>query len=104
MSTAKIILVDSSKLGDFYFTTEPAMLARHLLSLGYYDTKATIDLLCEGEDACEEIFDLTNNPMRQGDREVRYGRGRSVSVGDIVEVDGVKYLCRPNGWIEVEMA
>ena len=51
----------------------------------------------------KQIFsgDLTNNPSRQEEREVRYGNHRSVSVGDIVEVDGVNYLCLPNGWEQI---
>ena len=51
-----------------------------------------------GIDAAEEMFDLTNNPSRQDEREELYGNGRSVSVGDIVEVDGVDYLCSSFGW------
>jgi hypothetical protein len=27
-----------------------------------------------------------------------YGRGRSVSVGDVVAVDGVDYFCASTGW------
>ena len=46
----------------------------------------------------EEVFDLTNNPGRQDEREELYGRFRSVSVGDIVEVDGVPFLCASMGW------
>lgn len=51
-----------------------------------------------GEAVAEEVFDLTNNPSRQDERERVYGRGRSISSGDIVEVDGVAYLCLPIGW------
>ena len=104
MTQVKVILVDSSKLGDFYFTKDAVALARKYLEEGWYDIEACVDLpdtLCE-QDAAEEIFDLTNNPMRQGDREVRYGRGRSVSVGDIVSVNGEKFLCRPNGWLSLD--
>ncbi|HEX8605111.1 MAG TPA: hypothetical protein VF774_20875 [Pseudoduganella sp.] len=38
------------------------------------------------EDIADELFDLTNNPGRQQEREQKYGRGRSLSVGDIVKV------------------
>lgn len=51
-----------------------------------------------GEDAAEELFDLTNNPSRQDERIRCYGNGRSVSVGDIVCVDGVDYVCASTGW------
>ena len=46
----------------------------------------------------DELFDLTNNPSRQEEREKVYGRGRSLSVGDIVEAWGVKLLCCSFGW------
>jgi hypothetical protein len=54
-----------------------------------------------GKDAAEEAFDLTNNPARQEEREERYGLHRSVSVGDIVTVDGVDFLCDDFGWLEL---
>ena len=52
----------------------------------------------EGVEAAEEVFDLTNNPSRQQERVEVYGRGPSLSSGDIVEVDGVNYLCCSFGW------
>lgn len=48
----------------------------------------------------EEAFDLTNNPYRQDERMKKYGNGRSVSVGDIVEVEGRCFLCLSMGWEE----
>ena len=48
--------------------------------------------------AAEEMFDLTNNPSREDERQEVYGNGRSLSVGDIVEVDGVEYFCDSFGW------
>jgi hypothetical protein len=67
-----------------------------------YEIRPCFAVDAEGIDAAEEAFDLTNNPSRQGEREQLYGRGRSVSVGDIVEVDGVNYLCASMGWEELE--
>jgi hypothetical protein len=53
----------------------------------------------------EEMFDLTNNPSRDDERELLYGRGRSVSVGDIVEVESGEnvesWLCMSFGWHKV---
>jgi len=54
-----------------------------------------------GEEAAEEMFDLTNNPERQAEREVQYGRGRSLSVGDKVQVGDKEYVCAPSGWVLV---
>lgn len=53
--------------------------------------------------AANEAFDLTNNPSRQLEREQVYGCGPSVSIGDVVEVDGLNYICRPVGWDIVGM-
>jgi hypothetical protein len=60
--------------------------------------KFDIDQYYDGEAAAEEVFDLTNNPSRQTEREVKYGRIRSVSVGDVVAVNGVAYYCSSIGW------
>lgn len=60
------------------------------------------------EAVCEELFDLTNNPYRQAEREAQYGRGRSISIGDIIGVDsedtGITtfYVCAPDGWVVVQ--
>lgn len=99
---ATLHLVDSLKLGDFYFTQDAAKLARKYLAEGLYTEAGSIEVFgkCE-QDACEEFFDLTNHPGRQAEREVRYGQGRSASVGDIVEVDGEMFVCRPTGWLAV---
>lgn len=74
-------------------------VARDLLARGAYETGPTLMVDGVGDDAAEEVFDLSNNPSRQGEREQRYGRGRSLSVGDIVQVDGQNILCASVGWI-----
>jgi hypothetical protein len=53
------------------------------------------------EDAAEEMFDLTNNPSRQEEREDKYGRGPSLSSGDVVEFEGVRMLCMSMGWAKL---
>ena len=102
MAHVTVALVDSLKLGDFYFTKDAEALARKYLEQGLYKTVCELDLPYDGEDACEEVFDLTNNPMRM-DRRSRYGNGRSVSVGDLVIVDGTIFVCRPTGWKAVNV-
>jgi hypothetical protein len=51
-----------------------------------------------GESAADEAFDLTNNPSRQDERELVYGKGRSLSVGDIVDTGKEKFVCMSFGW------
>lgn len=58
-----------------------------------------------GLEACEEVFDVTNNPGRHEDRKrlfpTSYNTHRSVSVGDVVVVDNIFYVCCPFGWEKV---
>lgn len=97
-SLVTVMLVDSQFLGDFYFTKDPVETAKNLLQNNWYTYSGDFYLNEDGESAAEEVFDLTNNPSRQYEREKYYGRKRSVSVGDIVDVEGVKYLCCKTGW------
>jgi hypothetical protein len=99
MATATIKLVNAELLSTFYFTKNPAALAQKLLEEGRYKVAGTMGVPGrEGMAAAEEIFDLTNNPSRDDEREELYGRFRSVSVGDIVNVDGADWLCCSLGW------
>ena len=75
--------------------------AAHLEAGNYEILPAFESFGIEGEQGAEEAFDLTNNPSRQEERELKYGRHRSVSVGDIVEVDGVDFLCDNFGWCQL---
>ena len=102
MTTATIMLLDPAYLGEFYFTKEPVVLAKRLLADSCYWPGGEFWVDQAGEAAAEELFDLTNNPDREAERRVRYARGRSLSVGDMVDVDGVKYLCMNIGWIVVQ--
>lgn len=51
-----------------------------------------------GTSVAEAVFDLTNNPARQAEREELYGRHKSLSVGDLVLFGGCYYLCQDFGW------
>jgi len=73
--------------------------ATHLLPS--YEVLGSFTSDLDGLSGAREAFDLTNNPSRQDERVERYGRYRSVSVGDIVEVDGVNYFCDNFGWLEL---
>lgn len=77
---------------------------KRMMAYAYMDRYKIMDSFetdLVGDAAAEEAFDLTNNPSRQEEREIRYGRFKSVSVGDIVMVDDVDYLCDSFGWVEI---
>jgi len=97
MTTATILLSPVRRMRDFY-SPDFAAIAKKMYEQFEYDPVVNINVPLKGEAAAEEIFDLTNNPNRQEEREAIYGRHRSLSVGDIVVVEGVPYLCAPAGW------
>lgn len=82
-------------------TGDTADAARQGLEKGDYVTHEVIGPTGSGEMIAEEMFDLTNNPSREDERMKVYGTARSISVGDIVEVAGEKWLCRPVGWCKI---
>jgi hypothetical protein len=51
-----------------------------------------------GEDAAEMVFSLANDPSKETIKESMGWTGRSLSVGDIVVVDGVEFVALPVGW------
>lgn len=96
---AIMFLASSEVMRDFFFNKDQVPFAREALVAGKYIATAPVnvgELL--GEAAAEELFDLTNNPGRQEEREEKYGRGRSLSTGDIVAVNGEMFVCCSFGW------
>lgn len=85
-------------LRELYFKDDSEKMALIRKELPHYTVGGTFETDLEGEAAAEEAFDLTNNPYRQAEREEKYGNGRSVSSGDVIEVDGVKFACMSIGW------
>ena len=104
MQEATIHLLDSHKMIEFYVNRDINSLATGLFVEGFY-TQSRVVAVAEtrGEDVAEELFDLTNNPCRQAERERLYGRGRSLSVGDIVEVAGDMFVCASHGWHQIDI-
>ena len=102
MTVATIKLVNEQFMQEFYLRRDSQeQTARSLQKDGWYRQAGTLTipgLRGHEQEVAEEIFDLTNNPGRQAEREELYGRGRSVSVGDIITVDGVDLLCCSQGW------
>jgi hypothetical protein len=97
-SNVTIKLVNNKNLADFYMGGDQVATAKSLLASGLYNKAGDFFFSEEGEAAAEEAFDMTNNPSREYERAKYYGRFRSVSTGDIVEVEGVNYLCCSFGW------
>ena len=99
MSKATVKLIHPDFLAAFYFNADAVAFARELTQAGAYTELRTLDFpTLQGQDAAEEVFDLSNNPGRYEERSELYGQGRSLSVGDIVTVDGVDWLCCSMGW------
>ena len=99
MAVATIKLVNEQFMSEFYFRPNQEQTASSLQKDGWYRVQGTMGVPdLEGEAVAEEVFDLTNNPGRQDEREELYGRHRSLSVGDIVNVDGTDWLCCSQGW------
>lgn len=96
MTTITIKLAPTEARRDIYSSDDMTSLVKEMFAS--YEICESFTVTEEGLDAAEEAFDVTNNPGRQAEREVVYGRGRSVCVGDVVEVDGIDYLCSSFGW------
>lgn len=99
MSTITIKLLPIELMGEIYFVEDKETFVKKYLDR--YEVCPSFELNCEDRDPAEDAYDLTNNPSRQRRREALYGRGRSVSIGDIVNVDGKDYLCDRIGFIQL---
>ena len=103
MTQVQILLAPSRILGEFYFRS-PDTVALIREFHHEYQVAGEFVTRYTGQDAAEEAFDLTNNPGREEEREEKYGRGRSVSVGDIVRVGTDEWVCMSTGWKLLELA
>lgn len=104
MALATILLAPVEETINFHVggaTATATATAKRLVASESYVAQCAIIVPMSGMDAAEEMFDLANNPFRQEERAAKYGSGRSVSVGDIIDVDGTKYLCASCDWIVV---
>jgi len=90
------MLAPREVMREVFFSKDKLELVR--TNLSNYTSGGVFETELKGEDAAEEAFDLTNNPSRQEEREEKYGRGRSVSSGDVIEVEGTKFVCMSFGW------
>lgn len=96
----KIHFVNHGNMVDFYGTgaTSQAEVAQKLMVEGKYSETLELEINLPADEIADEVFDLSNNPARQDERSRVYGNGRSLSVGDVVEVDGEMLVCCSFGW------
>jgi hypothetical protein len=85
-------LADHSDMLDF---------ATEMMHDKQYTNVAGCDLSLSGREAAEEMFDLSNNPSRCDERRVIFGNKRSLSVGDIVQVNVRLFACFSTGWVDL---
>jgi hypothetical protein len=96
MSVATIFLAPIDARIKFYGDADTAVT--ELIREDRYQKIGSIATDKTGEAAAEEMFDLSNNPSRQDERDEKWGRYPSLSVGDVVHVDNESFLCMSMGW------
>jgi hypothetical protein len=101
MSNVNVYFNHSRDAWRLCFSKDKLAFVRECFDRGDYLPEWNFQHEGTDEDICEYAFDVTNNPSRQEEREAVYGRGRSVSVGDVVSVNGTAYLCDNFGWLKV---
>lgn len=97
-SYVKIKFLPASMMAGMYRADDGEHASDALAAGLYVEESSEFVVTGEGKEAAEEVFDLTNNPSRQDEREQVYGNGRSLSVGDIVIVGTEMWLCKAAGW------
>jgi hypothetical protein len=93
-----VMAVADDMLGNFYGSSNPMLHAKRLRRTGNYRFAGQFVTHQSGQAAAEEAFDISNNPSRDTLRQEVFGRQRSLSVGDIVEVNGEEFFCASMGW------
>ena len=103
MTTVQIKFCPSSVAHKVYFSNDPTEYVRDNIVLWESSPSFEIntDHCKDNESIADECFDITNNPNRQEEREAVYGRGRSLSSGDIVVVNNEQWLCCSFGWAKI---
>lgn len=103
MSTVTVKFLPSELMRNFLMAGRDRRMQWVKDNLKNYSDSMTFELVgYNPEDCCEEMFDISNNPSRQVERAKMLGKYRSVSVGDVVVVDGVKWICDSIGWKKIE--
>lgn len=100
MNKATVFQIPVAAMINFY-TKDPVEAAREFALKDGYQDIFSVDCDLTGEAAAEEMFDLSNNPSRDDERAEKWGQFRSLSVGDVVHVDGESFLCCSMGWTKL---
>lgn len=66
-----------------------------------YVTVSKFEIPYSGEEAAEEVYDITNSPTRVDECAQVAGHIRPVLPGDIVVVDSRMYGCLSIGWVDL---
>lgn len=104
MNICKVYFNDINASSSFYAADSELDVARAVNELreeGTYRYIGMFETKLAGELAAEEMFDLSNNPSREQERAERWGSNRSLSVGDIVQVNDDCWVCGVVGWVRV---
>ena len=84
--------------------TQESLLSFALQHLDDYEPYQGMVVPKSGEDAAEYLFDLTNDPSKEVERNRALWERQSLSVGDIVQVDNEYFLCESMGWTKLPKA
>jgi hypothetical protein len=98
MSTYQASIYLCPKFVNPIFNTVDGVMEDVKNHIDDYELIATIPTQFDDERGADEMFELTNSPWKIRSRNTLYGLYRSISVGDIVEISGVKFVCCPAGW------
>ena len=104
MNICKVYLNEDAAYRSFYSADGQLDVARavnEMREAGAYRYIGVFETELAGELAANEMFDLSNNPSREAEREERWGDWRSLSVGDIVQVNDDCWVCAVVGWVRV---
>ncbi len=101
MSKVTVFLVRDAHRVEFFRAGEKTQIEamQKLWGERAYIALHSVEMVLTGEDAAEEMFDLSNNPARAKDRHL-VACNRSLSVGDMVQVDNDRFLCLSTGWFK----
>lgn len=104
MNICKVYLNESNPGLGFYAATSELDVSdavKAAQAQGAYRWIGTFETDKENEHAAEDMFDLSNNPCREVERDFRWGGNRSLSPGDLVQVNDNIWVCAAVGWVKV---